>query len=182
MRLNKLGGIIPIIGMMLVFLSVASPAHSASGAVGFYDASTFGGDYLEWSRQGARVGLEVRDSDLDTITKFEGTAAEQYVLNAERTFFLMEVPVADRNDDGFVNQRDIAVTDANGSAIDVDRASIDGRVDLVGAYTGTVYVSYWAAGPGNTGDRVSVNAGRPHRIHCGARGGREQQRRVPLGG
>ena len=157
MRINKLGMTVSLIGMTLVFLTVSSPILSISGTVRFFDASNFYDD-LEWSSQGARVGLEVVDSDLNVIAKLEGATAEQYTLNAESTFFLNNVPVADRNGDGFINQRDISVSDGNGNPIAVDRASVDGRVDLISPHTGTVYVSYWASDDDDTGDRVSVKS------------------------
>ncbi len=146
-----------LLGILLISLIAVSPALSDAGAVRFYDPSSPSDDQV-WARQGGQIGLEVSDSDLDAIAKMEGPTAERHTLGGVRTFHLTKVPVADRNGDGFVNERDITVEDEGGNPLDVDRARIDGRVDLISPYTGTVYVSYWAADFDDTGDRVRVKS------------------------
>ena len=79
-------------------------------------------------------------------------------LNNQRTFYLKNIPVLDRNDDGFINHRDVNVFKVDGAELAVDRASADGRVDLFDPHTGTVYVRYWGARKHNTGDSVSVKS------------------------
>ena len=143
---------IPLVflGAIILSLLVIVPAFSASGTVRFYDVDDTDEDQ-EWTRQGGMVAIEVDDSDLDVVAAFENDDAESHMLDAQRTFFLMSVPVNDRNDDGFVNQRDISVVDMSGNPVDVDRAGVDGRVDLVNTYTGEVRVSYEGAVVNNTG-------------------------------
>ncbi len=143
---------IPLVflGAIILSLLVIVPAFSATGTVRFYDVNDDDDDQ-EWTRQGGMVAIEVDDEDLDVVAKFEGDNAESKTLDNERTFFLDSVPVADRNDDGFINQRDISVIDANGDPVDVDRASVDGRVDLEDPYTGEVRISYEGAVENNTG-------------------------------
>ncbi len=107
---------------------------------------------------GGQIGLEVSDPDLDIISKMEGVSSEQHTFSNVNSFFLRNVSVVDRNDDGFVNERDVSIEDAVGNPIEVDRVYIDGRVDLVIPYTGTVFVSYWADGINDTGDKVRVKS------------------------
>lgn len=136
------------------------PAFSATGEVRFYDTED-ADDPQEWARQGGQVALEVKDGDLNVVTKLGAggdSAAESQSLTDERTFDLMNVPVADRNGDGFVNRRDIAVVDGNGDPLSVERAGEDGRVDLVSPHTGTVRISYWGHTNDDTGDTVTVKS------------------------
>ncbi len=133
-----------------VATTTPTPTSSGSDMVRFYDIYDTNDD-LEWVRQGGMFAIEVEDSDLDVVGKFEGDEAESHMLDNVLTFFLRSVPIADRNDDGFINQRDIIVADANGNRIDVDRAGVDGRVDLVVPHTGEVRVTYWGAVVNNTG-------------------------------
>ena len=143
---------IPLVflGAIILSLLVIVPAFSASGTVRFYDVDDTDEDQ-EWTRQGGMVAIEVDDSDLDVVAEFTGDDAEMHMLDAQKTFFLRSVPVSDRNDDGFVNQRDISVVDMSGNPVAVDRAGVDGRVDLVDTYTGEVRVSYEGAVVNNTG-------------------------------
>ena len=146
-----------LLGLLLLSLLAVSPALSGTGAVRFYDPSSPSDDQV-WARQGGQIGLEVSDSDLDAIAKMEGPSAERHTLGNVKTFYLMKVPVLDSNGDGFVNERDVSVEDEDGNPLEVDRARIDGRVDLISPYTGTVYASYWAADFDDTGDRVRVKS------------------------
>ncbi len=151
---------IPLVflGAIILSLLVIVPAFSATdGKVRFYDVSDTEDDQ-EWARQGGEVALEVEDDDLDVVNKLTGSSAESIDLNNLQTFFLSNVPVADRNDDGFVNARDVTVVDATDNALQVNRASEDGRVDLQSPHTGTVRVSYWGASIDDTGDTVTVKS------------------------
>ena len=133
------------------------PTSSGGGEVRFYDPVNTHDD-PEWMRQGRHVGLEVKDDDLNVIAKFEGNSAETHHLSNLSTFHLMNIPVADRNSDGFINRRDISVVDTSGNPVTVDRVGIDGRVDLVAPYTGEVRVSYWGNMRDHTGDTVTVKS------------------------
>ena len=143
---------IPLVflGAIILSLLVIVPAFSATGTVRFYDVNDDDEDQ-EWTRQGGMVAIEVEDDDLDVVAELVGDNAETQTLNNVTTFFLNSVPVADRNDDGFINQRDISVIDANDDPVDVDRASVDGRVDLLAPHTGEVRISYHGAVVNNTG-------------------------------
>ncbi|MCY4653962.1 MAG: hypothetical protein OXC95_12460, partial [Dehalococcoidia bacterium] len=143
---------IPLVflGAIILSLLVIVPAFSATGTVRFYDVNDEDEDQ-EWARQGGMIYIEVDDEDLDVVAKFEGSNAESRSLDNERTFYLNSVPVADRNDDGFINLQDISVVDGNGNSVGVDRAQEDGRVDLLAPFTGTVMIAYWGAVENNTG-------------------------------
>ena len=139
-------------------LLLITPAFSAtSGEARFYDVNDTS-DPQEWARQGGQVALEVKDGDLNVTSKMGGDSAESHMLNNVQTFFLMNVPVADRNDDGFVNARDVTVVDADDNNLAVNRASDDGRIDLQAPHDGTVRVSYWGATKDDTGDTVTVKS------------------------
>ena len=135
---------IPLVflGVLILSLATIAPVFSATAVLRFYDTDDPYKDQ-EWARQGGRVGIEVSDSDLNTIVKMEGESAERFSLSAERTIYLINIPVADRNGDGFVNRLDVTIVDASGNILDVDRVGADGRVDLVSPYTGEIRVSYW---------------------------------------
>ncbi len=143
---------IPLVflGAIVLSLLVIVPAFSATGTVRFYDVDDTDEDQ-EWTRQGGMVAIEVEDDDLDVVAELVGDNAETQMLNNVQTFFLNSVPVADRSGDGFINQRDISVIDANDDPVDVDRASVDGRVDLIAPHTGEVRISYHGAVVNNTG-------------------------------
>ena len=144
---------IPLVflGAIILSLLVIVPAFSATGTVRFYDVNDDDEDQ-EWARQGGMIYVEVDDEDLDVVESFNGDAAESHMLTNMQTFFLRSVPVADRNDDGFINQRDISVVDASGNPVSVDRAGVDGRVDLIAPFDGEVLVSYDGAVRNNTGE------------------------------
>ena len=144
---------IPLVflGAIILSLLVIVPAFSATGTVRFYDVNDDDEDQ-EWARQGGMIYVEVDDEDLDVVESFNGDAAESHMLSNVQTFFLRSVPVADRNDDGFINQRDISVVDASGNPVSVDRAGVDGRVDLNDPFDGEVLVSYDGAVRNNTGE------------------------------
>ena len=150
---------IPLVflGAIILSLIVIVPAFSASGDVRFYSQSDTSKDQ-DWARQGGSVALEVKDSDLDVVVKLAGDTAESVTLNNDDSFNLTNIPVADRNGDGFINRGDIAVVDSDGNPVTVDRAGADGRVDLVAAHTGTVRVSYDGAVKNDTGDTVTVRS------------------------
>ena len=174
---------IPILLLAAVALSilVAVPAASDTGALRFFYWHDSDEDQ-QWARQGGLVGLEVVDGDLDGIVKRvnvpgesvagcdECAMAEKVTLDGEKSFFLSSVPVADSGvavhptegpADGFVNRRDVSIVDADGDPVPgavVDRASVDGRVDLEGAYTGVFYVRYWGAKIDDTGDAVRLKS------------------------
>ncbi len=135
---------IPLVflGAIILSLLVIVPAFSATGVVRFYDIDDTDEDQ-EWAKQGGQVALEVEDSDLDVVVELTGGLAESHTLNNVQTFFLRKVPVADRNDDGFINRQDITVVDANDNTVSVDRVTNDGRVDLVAPHDGAIRVSYW---------------------------------------
>ena len=130
------------LGPLILSLAAVVPAFSDAGTLRFYNVDNSYEDQ-EWARQGGRVGIEVTDSDFGGIAKMEGASAERHTLSNVSTFFLMNVPVADRNGDGFVNAGDVTVVDANNQNIAVEDARNDGRVDLAAPYTGEVRVSYW---------------------------------------
>ena len=140
-----------LLGVLIPLIVSIAPAFSATGTVRFYNVDNRYEDQ-EWARQSGRVGIEVTDPDLNTIVKMEGASAEWHTLSNVSTFFLMNVPVADRNGDGFVNAGDVTVVDANNQNIAVEDARVDGRVDFAAPYTGEVRVSYW----GYAIDRVEV--------------------------
>ena len=150
---------IPLVflGAIILSLIVIVPAFSASGDVRFYSQSDTSKDQ-SWARQGGDVALEVKDSDLDVVVKLSGDSAESVTLNNSDSFNLTNIPVADRNGDGFVNRGDVAVVDADNNPLTVDRAGADGRIDLVAAHTGTVRVSYDGAVKNDTGDTVTVRS------------------------
>ena len=150
---------IPLVflGAIIMSLLVIVPAFSATGTVRFYDQDD-ADDPQEWARQGGQVALEVEDDDLDVTSKMEGDSAESHMLSNVSTFFLMNVPVADRNGDGFVNAGDVTVVDANNQNIAVEDARNDGRVDLAAPHTGDVRVSYWGNSMDDTGDTVTVKS------------------------
>ena len=131
-------------GAIILSLLVIVPAFSATGTVRFYDVDDTDDDQ-EWTRQGGMAYVEVEDSDLDVVVKLTGDSAESHDLSNQDSFNLMRVPVADRNDDGFVNRSDITVVDAAGNTLAVDTARDDGRVDLEEPHTGQVRVAYWGA-------------------------------------
>ncbi len=161
------------LGALVLSLVAILPVFSDAGALRFYDPSD-AEEERTWGRQGGQVGLELTDPDISGIRSGvikhvnipggtpdecdDCALAETVTLNNKRTFFLENVPVVDRNDDGFVNRRDVNVFEVDGSELTVDRASVDGRVDLVALYTGTVYVRYWGARRHNTGDAVRIKS------------------------
>ena len=145
------------LGAIIMSLLLIVPAFSATGEVRFYDQDD-ADDPQEWARQGGQVALEVEDDDLDVTSKMEGDSAESHTLSNVSTFFLMNVPVADRNGDGFVNAGDVTVVDANNQNIAVEDARNDGRVDLSAPYDGDVRVSYWGNSMDDTGDAVTVKS------------------------
>ena len=158
---------------LILSLTAVLPAFSDTGALRFYDPSDVDEEQT-WVRQGGQIGLELTDPDLSGIragvikhVNVPGGArdncddcapAEEVTLNGQRTFYLANVPVVDRNDDGFVNERDVRVFELDGSELTVDRVRVDGRVDLVDPHTGTVYVRYWGARRHDTGDAVSIKS------------------------
>ena len=150
---------IPLVflGAIIMSLLLVIPAFSATGEVRFYDQED-ADDPQEWARQGGQVALEVEDDDLDVTSKMEGDSAESHTLSNISTFFLMNVPVADRNGDGFVNAGDVTVVDASNQNIAVSDARNDGRVDLAAPYTGDIRVSYWGNSMDDTGDTVTVKS------------------------
>lgn len=162
-----------LLGALVLSLVAVLPIFSDAGTLRFYDPSD-ADEEQTWTRQGGQVGLELTDPDLSGIragvikhVNIPGgtpdecddcALAEIVTLNDERTFFLDNVPVVDRNDDGFVNRRDVNVFETDGTELTVDRVSVDGRVDLVARYTGTVYVRYWGARKHDTGDTVRIKS------------------------
>ena len=130
------------LGTIILYLVAIVPVFSDVGTLRFY-VPNYSYEDQEWARQGGYVGIEVTDPDLDAVYKMEGASAESHTLANVTTFFLNNVPVADRNRDGFVNSRDVTVVDANGNILDIDWVGEDGRVDLVSPHTGEVRVSYW---------------------------------------
>ena len=139
---------IPLVflGAIILSLLVIVPAFSASGTVRFYDVNDDKDEDQEWTRQGGMVHIEVKDSDLDVVAKFEGDSAYSKTLSGDKnnstlTMFRSRT----ETDDGFVNRKDVTVVDANGDELAVYRASIDGQVELTADHTGTVMVSYWGA-------------------------------------
>ena len=158
---------------LILSLTAVLPAFSDTGTLRFYDPSD-ADEEQTWTRQGGRVGIELTDPDLSGIRSGvikhvnipggtpdecdDCAPAEIVTLNNERTFYLENVPVVDRNDDGFINRRDVNVYETDGTELTVDRASVDGRVDLVALYTGTVYVRYWGARRHDTGDAVRISS------------------------
>ena len=150
---------IPLVflGAIILSLLVIVPAFSATGTVRFYDQDD-ADDPQEWARQGGQVALEVEDDDLDVTSKMEGDSAESHTLSNVSTFFLRNVPVADRNGDGFVNAGDVTVVDANNQNVAVEDARNDGRVDLAAPHNGDIRVSYWGNSMDDTGDTVTVKS------------------------
>ena len=152
---------IPLVflGAIIMSLLVIVPAFTDTGAVRFYDMEDTDEDQ-EWARQGGMVYVEVEDSDLDVNADLSGASAEMHTLDNERTFYLMNKPVADANGDGFVNAQDVSVVSAANTAmvIRVDRAAEDGRVDLLEPYTGDVLVSYEGAVANETMAQVKSQA------------------------
>ncbi len=171
-----------LLGIFLISLIAVSPVFSATGTVRFYDLSDTDEDQ-EWARQGGTVGLEVADSDLNTVVKRvntpnrsffgcdECTMAEMITLNGQRTFHLTYIPIADSGvadsnlvagaPDGFINEDDIRLVNADGVEVaqpQVDRLRIDGRVDLLEPYIGTVYAIYWGGDVNDTDDTVTVKS------------------------
>ena len=158
---------------LILSLTAVLPAFSDTGSLRFYDPSDADQEQT-WVRQGGQIGLELADPDLSGIGSgvikhmnvpggapddCDGCApAEVVTLNNERTFYLENVPVVDRNDDGFINERDVSVFELDGSELAIDRARVDGRVDLVALHTGTVYVRYWGARKHDTGDAVRIKS------------------------
>ena len=158
---------------LILSLTAVLPAFSDTGALRFYDPSDVDEDQT-WVRQAGQIGLELTDPDLSGIragvikhVNVPGGApdncddcapAEEVTLNGQSTFYLANVPVVDRNDDGFVNERDVGVFELDGSELTVDRVRVDGRVDLVAPHTGTVYVRYWGARRHDTGDAVRIKS------------------------
>ena len=181
--MNNRKTFIPILLLAAFALSlvVAVPAASDTGALRFFYWHHSDEDQ-QWARQGGLVGLEVVDADLDGIVKRvnvpgESVAgcddcalAEEITLSGEKSFFLSSVPVADSgvsthptdgSADGFVNRRDVSVVDDDGNPIPgavVDRAGVDGRVDLEDPYTGVLYVRYWGAKIDDTADLVRLKS------------------------
>ena len=152
---------IPLVflGAIILSLLVIVPAFSATGVVRFYDMEDADEDQ-EWARQGGMAYIEVDDEDLDVNSALSGSSAERHTLDNQRTFYLMNKPVADENEDGFVNAQDVSVVSADNTAmtIAVDRAAIDGRVDLLAPYTGDVLVSYEGAVKNTTMVKVKSQA------------------------
>ncbi len=150
---------IPLVflGAIVMSLLLVIPAFSATGEVRFYDQDD-ADDPQEWARQGGQVALEVEDDDLDVVTKLEGNSAEEHSLQGQTRLNLMNVPVGDRNGDGFVNRLDVTVVDANNNPLAVNDARNDGQVDLVNGHDGTVRVSYWGHARNDTGDTVTVKS------------------------
>lgn len=164
-----------LLGALALSLSLVAilPVFSDTGALRFYDPSDVEKNQT-WARQGAQVGIELTDPDLSGIKAGivkhvnvpggtpddcdDCAPAEEVTLNNQRTFYLKNIPVLDRNDDGFINHRDVNVFELDGAELAVDRAGADGRVDLFYPHTGTVYVRYWGARKHNTGDSVSVKS------------------------
>ena len=139
------------LGVLILSIFVVHPVLPAEGTLRFYDIY-YDGD-IKWAKHSGRIGIEIDDPDLDPIVKMEGASAEPHTLSNQSTFYLVNIPVMDRNQDGFINARDITVQDENGNEVIVDRASSDGRVDLIYPYTGTVLVSYW----GKVIESVDIN-------------------------
>lgn len=152
---------IPLVflGAIVMSLLLVIPAFSATGEVRFYDQDD-ADDPQEWARQGGQVALEVEDSDLNVVIKLasSATAESQTVTNGR--FYLMNVPVADRNGNDAVTETDITVLDANGNEVAVDNVrDTDGRVDLVDrGFSGEVTVRYWGHARNDTGDTVTVKS------------------------
>ena len=158
---------------LILSLTAVLPAFSDTGTLRFYDPSDADEDQT-WARQGGQIGLELTDPDLSGIRSGvikhvnvpggtpdncdDCAPAEAVTLNNESTFYLENVPVVDRNDDGFVNERDVNVFELDGSELAVDRVRVDGRVDLIAPHTGTVYVRYWGARKHDTGDAVRIKS------------------------
>ena len=158
---------------LILSLTAVLPAFSDTGALRFYYPSDVDEDQT-WVRQAGQIGLELTDPDLSGIRAGvikhvnvpggsrdncdDCAPAEEVTLNNERTFYLENVPVVDRNDDGFVNERDVNVFEPDGSELTVDRVRVDGRVDLIAPHTGTVYVRYWGARRHDTGDAVRIKS------------------------
>ena len=150
---------IPLVflGAIIMSLLLVIPAFSATGEVRFYDQED-ADDPQEWAMQGGQVALEVEDDDLDVVTKLAGDSAESIALTGAQSFFLSNVPVADRNGDGFVNAGDVTVVDESNNTVQVSDARNDGRIVLEAAHTGTVRVSYWGSSMDDTGDTVTVKS------------------------
>ena len=162
-----------LLGALVLSVAVILPVFSDAGTLRFYVPSDVD-EERTWVRQGGQVGLELTDPDLSGIrsgvvkhVNIPGGApdncddcaqAEIVTLNGQRTFYLANVPVVDRNDDGFINYQDVNVFEVDGTEIAVDRVGVDGRVDLFDPYTGTVYVRYWGARKHDTGDAVRVKS------------------------
>ena len=153
---------IPLVflGAIILSLLVIVPAFSATGTVRFYDVGDTDEDQ-EWGRQGGTAYLEVEDSDLDEDLVVTGE--EQTVANGR--FRVDNVPVVDRNGDGFLNEDDVDVVVRNadgsdGSTLAVDGVRADGRIDLVASetYSGPVKVNYKGAVRNDTGDAVKVRS------------------------
>ncbi len=173
MKSGKLFISLVLLGALVLSLVATLPVFSDTGALRFYDPSD-AGEELTWARQGGQVGIELTDPDLSGIRSGvikhvnipggtpdncnDCAPAEVKTLNNQRTFYLENVPVVDRNDDGFINYRDVDVFKVDGTKIPVDRAGVDGRVDLFDPHTGTVYVRYWGARKHNTGDAVRIKS------------------------
>ena len=147
---------IPLVflGAIIMSLLLITPAFSAkTGEVRFYVDSD---DDQEWARQGGEVALEVEDDDLDVDKESTDTFAA-----GEQTVNLSNIPVADRNDDGFVNRQDVTLVgldDQPIAGVSIDRAGADGRVDLKVAPTVGFKISYTGAEKNNTGDTVTVKS------------------------
>ena len=146
-----------LLGALILSLPAVVSVFSATGTARFYDVNDADED-VEWARQGGLVGIEVKDTDLDIVAKLEGESAERKTLDNQTKFYLDAVPVADRDGDGFVNERDVIVLDDRGNQVAVDRARVDGRVDLLSPHTGVVRVIYWGSVKNDTGDAVRVRS------------------------
>ena len=136
---------------------IITPTPPDNDVVRFYDVND-PDEYQEWTRQGGVVAIEVKDRDLDVVTKLAGDSAESITLTGTQSFFLSNVPLADRNGDGFVNAGDVTVVDASNNTVAVSDARDDGRIVLQTAHTGDVRVSYWGNSTDDTGDTVRVKS------------------------
>ena len=133
------------LGAIIMSLLLIVPAFSATGAVRFYNTTDDDKGDLKWARQGGSVGLEVDDSDLDVDVDL----TEEFEAG-QTTYFLdpANIPVADRNTDGFVNRNDVTIVgldDQPITGVTPDRVGPDGRIDFRDAPTVGFKVSYKGA-------------------------------------
>ena len=111
------------LAMFTLSIFGASASFSDSGSVRFYNANDPDLDQ-EWARQGGVIYIEVEDKDLDVIIEITDADAEMWTLDGETSFYLKNVPIVDRNEDDFVNEKDISIVDERGYAVAVDRLSL----------------------------------------------------------